>query len=181
MISVQNDERYELLVDPISRHFNRLNTSDGLLLIETCAWFDYVGEEKSIELSETYRNCEIPRSNEPSVCSKDNLPEYILCTNGDVLKKRKKRKIVIIPSTKTKREEMYLKSLLYLPIRSEQELQGHHCLTRFEEVDRENQALVVQLNERKMFPKKVFELRRVDLLDDLLDALEEVSDYDQDD
>ena len=175
----ENDERYELLVDPISRHFNRSNTSDGILLVETCSWFDYVGEEKSKELSETYRNCEIPRSNEPSVCSNENLPEYILCTNGDVLKKRKKRKIVIVPSTKTKREEMYLKSLLYLPIRSEQELQGPDCTARFEEVNRDKQALVVELNEKRMFPKKMLELSRVDLLDDLLEALEEVSDYEE--
>ena len=178
-ICVEDNEHYELLGDPISRHFNRLNPFDGLLLAETSSWYDFVGENKSKDLMETYRNCEIPISDEPSVCSNANLPQYILCTNGDVLKKRRKKKILVVPSAKTKREEMFLKSLLFLPIQSEQELHGHGCIERFEEVKRDEQALVVELNEKKMFPKKMFDLTGVDLLDDLLNALDEVSNDEQ--
>ena len=178
---VVNSDQFELLGDPISRHFNRVNTSDGLLLVETCAWYDYVGDEKSRELSETYKNCEIPKSEEPSVCSNGYLPEYILCKNGDVLKKRKKKKVIILPTTNTEREKMYSKSLLFLPIQTELELQGPACRDRFQEVNRDEQALIVELNERKMFPKKIFELTKVDLLDDLLEALDEVCEDEQSD
>ena len=169
-------DKYKLLADPISRHFNRQNTSDGLLLSETSAWYDYAGEEKSRELRDTFKNGEIPISDEPSVCSKTNLPEYILCTNGDVLLKRKKRKVIIVPIPKTERDFKYSKSLLFLPIRSESELNGTGCEDRFKEVDGDQGALIVELNERKMFPKRILKMTRVDQLDELLDALSEISD-----
>lgn len=168
--------RYKLMMDPISRHFNRQNTSDGLLLSETSCWYDYVGEEKSRELVETYRNCEIPTSETPSVCSDKNLPQFILCTNGDVLQKRKKRKVLSVPITKTVREFRYSKSLLFLPIRSELELNGMGCDDRFLEVDGDKHALKVEINERKMFQKRIVKLTRVDQLDALLEALDELSD-----
>ena len=173
---VEFGDKYNLLVDPISRHFNRQNTSDGLLLSETSSWYDFAGEEKSRELVETYRNCEIPISDTPSVCSNTNLPEVILCTNGDVLIKRKKRKVLSVPNPKTLREFRYSKSLLFLPIRSELELNGMGCDERFLEIDRDQQALKVEINERKMFPNRIIKLTRVDQLDALLEALDALSD-----
>ena len=170
--------KYNLMVDAIARHFNRQNMSDGLLLSETSSWYDYAGEEKSRELVETYRNCEIPISDTPSVCSNKNLPELILCTNGDVLMKRKKRKLLSVPSTKTVREFRYSKSLLFLPIRSELELKGKGCDDRFLEMDRDQQELKVEINERKMFPKRIIKPTKVDPIDALLEALDELSDCD---
>ena len=169
--------KYNLMVDAISRHFNRQNTSDGLLLSETSCWYDFAGEEKSRELVETYRNCEIPISETPSVCSNTNLPEFILCTNGDVLMKRKKRKLLSVPIPKTMREFRYSKSILFLPIRSELELNGKGCDDRFLEIDRDQQELKVVINERKMFPKRIVMPQIVDPLDALLEALDEISDY----
>ena len=173
---VECGEKYMLMKDPIWRHFNRQNTSDGLLLSETSSWYDYAGEEKSRELVEAYRNCEVPTSDTPSVCSDKNLPQFILCTNGDVLVKRKKRKVLSVPITKNVREFRYSKSLLYLPIRSELELNGMGCDDRFLEVDGDQQALKVEMNERKMFQKRIVKLTRVDQLDALLEALDELSD-----
>ena len=170
--------KYNLMVDAIARHFNRQNTSDGLLLSETSSWYDYAGEEKSRELVETYRNCEIPISDTPSVCSNTNLPEFILCTNGDVLMKRKKRKLLSVPTPKTVREFRYSKSLLFLPIRSELELKGKGCDDRFLEMDRYQQELKVEINERKMFTKRIIKPTKVDPIDALLEALDELSDCD---
>ena len=170
--AVGSQDMFKLVIDPISRHFNRNITSDRLLLSETLAWYDYAGEEKSRELTETYKNSDIPLSDQPSICSRANLPEYILCRNGDVLCKRKKRKVIIVPTTKTGREVMYAKSLLFLPIRSELELKGTGCEDLYKEVNREEQALQVEINERKMFPKRIMKMTRVDQLDDLLDALD---------
>ena len=177
---VGSGDMFNLVNDPISRHFNRQNTSDGLTLIENVAWYDYAGEEKSRELTETYKNIEIPLSDQPSICSKSNLPEFILCTNGDVLYKRKRRKIIIVPDHKSEREFVYAKSLLFLPIRSESELDGTGCEDRFKEVNREEQALQVELNERKMFPKRIMEMTKVDQLDDLLEALDALSESSDD-
>ena len=125
---------------------------------------------------ETYKNCEVPISDTPSVCSNKNLPQFILCTNGDVLIKRRKRKVLSVPIPKSVREFRYSKSLLFLPIRSELELNGMGCDDRFMEVDRDQQALKVEINERKMFQKRIIKLTRVDQLDALLEALDELSD-----
>ena len=72
---------------------------------------------------------------------------------------------------------MYSKCLLYLPIRSEDELRGCRLAERFKEINTIGiPAFQVELNEKKAFPKKPLKLTEIDLLDDLLDAL--VSDQD---
>ena len=81
-----------------------------------------------------------------------------------------------VPITKNVREFRYSKSLLYLPIRSELELNGMGCDDRFLEVDGDQQALKVEMNERKMFQKRIVKLTRVDQLEALLEALDELSD-----
>ena len=80
----------------IRRHFNRKNLCDGLLLSETSMWYDFIGKEKSLEVSETYLNIPIPESDTSMICSGGKLPEFILFNNGDVLKKRKETKILIL-------------------------------------------------------------------------------------
>ena len=173
---VGSADKFTLVVDPISRHFNRQNTSDGLLLIETSAWYDYAGKEKSRELFDAYKNFEIPKSEEPTVCSNENLPELILCKNGDVLMKRKKKKVIIVPTPTTERDMKYAKSLLFLPIRSEMELIGTGVLDRFNDVNLEKHALVVEHNERKFYAKKIMKMTKVDPLDELLFALDTLLD-----
>ena len=77
--------------------------------------------ERSKLLSETYRNLEIPLSEDVAI-NRNKFPEFILCHNGDVLKKRKRKKILILPNFLSDYNRIYSKCLLYLPIESELEL-----------------------------------------------------------
>ena len=168
---------FKMLGNMISRHFDRIDTNDGILLVETALWYDFVGSEKSKELFQTFSNMEIPKSDTDAISTGERLPNYILCNNGDVLKKRQQRKILRLPELNDSRDQMYSKCLLYLPIRSEDELRGCRLAERFKEINTIGiPAFQVELNEKKAFPKKPLKLTEIDLLDDLLDAL--VSDQD---
>ena len=163
---------FKLLGNAISRHFDRKNLCDGLLLSETSMWYDFIGKEKSLEVSETYLNIPIPKSDTSMICSGGKLPEYILCNNGDVLKKRKEAKILTVPQTNTSREFMYCKCMLFLPIQSEDALQGDNLGTAFNTINTKGiPALEVELNEKKVMPMKIMELSEINLLDELIEAL----------
>ena len=163
---------FKLLGSAISRHFDRKDLRDGLLLAETSMWYDFIGKEKSLEVSETYSNIPIPESDTRTICSDGKLPEYILCNNGDVLKKRKERKILIVPQTNTLREFMFCKCMLFLPIQSEDALQADNLVTAYNTINTVGiPALEVELHEKKVMPMKIMKLTEIDLLDDLLVAL----------
>ena len=176
-------EQYQLVDSNISRHFKRQN--GNLILAETCSWYDYVGSEKSKELSMTYASSEIPGSETECVCGDETLPAFIICTNGDVLKKRKKMKVLTFPKPRSKYDEMYSKCLLFLPIMSEEELLDQNLEERFGELNEEGDKSIVRYNEQKFFKMKVFETSSVrepheedlvngeDALDCLLEALED--------
>ena len=85
-----SNHEYQIQQSNISRHFNRRN--GDLLLAESVLWYDYQGKEKSKELSKTYADLEIPMSDVKCASGDGFLPNYIVCTNGDVLKKRLKEK-----------------------------------------------------------------------------------------
>ena len=168
---------FKMLGNVISRHFDRVNINDGLLLVETALWYDFVGSEKSKEIFDTYSNIEIPKSDTDAICTNEKLPNYILCKNGDVLKKRQERKILHLPDIEDSRDLMYSKCLLYLPIKSEDELKGCRLSEIFKQVNTTGvPAFQVELNEKKAFPKKPLKLTEVDLLDELLAALDAYSD-----
>merc|ERR1712179_681296 len=95
-----------------------------------------------------------------------------LCRNGDVLKKRKRRKISVIPKSKNSREEMFSKCVLFLPIESELDLKDELLEERYWQVNGGKQALEVEINEKKVFPMKIFKYTKVDQLDELLAALD---------
>ena len=164
---------FKMLGNIISRHFDRININDRILLVETALWYDFVGSEKSKELFQTFSNIEIPKSDTDAICTGERLPNYILCNNGDVLKKRREKKILRLPDLNDSRGQMYSKCLLYLPIRSEDELRGSRLAERFKEINTIGiPAFQVELNEKKAFPKKPLKLTVIDLLDDLLNALD---------
>ena len=148
----------------------------GLLLAETSIWYDYAGVEDSKKLTEAYSTLDIPFSDEDSACSGGKLPEVILCRNGDVLKKRKRRKILVTPKSKNRREEMFRKCVLFLPIESELDLRYDLLEEKYGQVNMKELALVVEVNEKKVFPMKVFKYTDVSQLDDLLVALDHLSD-----
>ena len=164
---------FKLLDSVISRHFDRkAAASDGLLLAETALWYDYMGKDKSEEVNETYSNLDIPLSETDSICNTGKLPEYILCNNGDALKKRTSRKILRIPETHDTREQMYSKCLLFLPIHSENDLVGPKLDMLYNKINTTNvPALQVELNEKKMFPMRIIKLTEINLLDELLELL----------
>ena len=166
------DGQFKLLGNAISRHFDRKNLDDGLLLAETSLWYDFVGKDKSLEVSETYLNLPIPESDTNAICTGEKLPEYILCNSGDVLKKRRERKILLVPESNTSRELMFCKCMLFLPIRSEDALLGDKLEKMYNNINTTGiPALEVELNEKKVMPMKIMKLTEIDLLDDLLEAL----------
>ena len=155
-----SDELFEIVHSNISRHFMRRN-GDLLVLAETVSWYDYVGSEKSKELSKTYDSLEIPGSDVECLSGNGTLPAFIVCNNGDVLKKRKKKKLLTFPRLKSSFEEMYSKCLLFLPIKSEEVLLEPNLKERFTELNEEGNATIVESNEKKFFKMKVFKATAV--------------------
>ena len=175
------DGNFKLLDSVISRHFDRKTAaSDGLLLAETALWYDYMGKDKSEEVSNTYSNLDIPLSETDLISNSGKLPEYILCNNGDVLKKRTSRKILRVPEPHDTREQMYSKCVLFLPIKSENDLVGPKLDMQYNKINTVNvPALQVELNEKKMFPMRMFKLTEINLLDDLLELLNSDTDEEE--
>ena len=69
-------------------------------------------------------DCNIESSDVQYVCDSTKiLPMYILCRNGDVLKKKKRRKVLVYPSFKQNTfSHMYCRVLLFYPLQSEEEI-----------------------------------------------------------
>ena len=148
-----SNDQFKLLESNISRHFNRSNIDDRILLAETAVWFDFLGEERSREVSETYKTLEIPLSEVESVYG-SKLPQFIICKNRDVLKIRKRKKILILPKCWSNYEVMYQKCLLFLPIKTEYEL--HENLREmYGEMNNEGTETIVRMNERKLFEMRI--------------------------
>ena len=149
-----SEEVFEIVPNAITRHFSKLNGA-GMLLAETVLWFDYMGSEKSRELSKMYQNEEVPKSDIKLAGSSGTLPDYLLISNGDVLKRRQNPKIMMYPKPKTSHELMYGRCLLFLPILSEDELKGPNLEEKFLRQHEEERGTVVDNNEQKLFKFKV--------------------------
>ena len=152
------DDEFEMMSTIISRHFSRINGM-CLLLAETVTWFEFVGKDKSKELYETYINSldKIALSDTKCVSSSDDsgmLPNFILCNNGDVLKKRKKKCVLVYPLVKTNYDMMYSRLLLFFPLEREDDLCGD-LREKFTKEHEDRQGTVVNVNERRLFPFKV--------------------------
>ena len=62
--------------------------------------------------------------------------------------------------------------MLFLPIQSEDALQGDNLGTAFNTINTKGiPALEVELNEKKVMPMKIMELSEINLLDELIEAL----------
>lgn len=149
-----SDEQYQIVPNNISRHFNRIN-GENLLLAESVLWYDFMGAEKSTELFQTYSGeAEVPKSEDKCVSSDEYLPEMLLCLNGDVLKKRKTMKVLVYPRPKSDFDTMYQRCLLFLNLKSENELLENNLKQMFIQ----SEAIIDQ-NERKLFPMKLMKKR----------------------
>ena len=71
---------------------------------------------------------------------------------------------------------MFRKCVLFLPIESELDLRYDLLEEKYGQVNMKELALVVEVNEKKIFPMKVFKYTDVSQLDDLLVALDHLSD-----
>ena len=94
-----------------------------------------------------------------SISGDVNLPELILCSNGQVLKKRKTMKILNYPAYETGSDKFkYSRILLFYPLAPGEEV-THDDLDRLffetndqQPLDKYNQRLtIIENNERKLF------------------------------
>ena len=84
-----SNDMFTMMHNIISRHFSRLN-GRSLILAETVSWYLFVGVEKSKEVFDIFKDslATIPTSDVECVFdSAENLPDFLICQNGDVLKK----------------------------------------------------------------------------------------------
>ena len=89
---------FEMTYNAVVRHKLRVN-GDDLILAETSCCFDFIGRKESAELYSVYSESldKIPPSEVKSSISGKFLPSLIICSNGHVLRIRKKRKILSYP------------------------------------------------------------------------------------
>ena len=80
------------------------------------------------------------------------------------------------PKSKNRREEMFQKCVLFLPIESELDLRNGLLEEKYGQVNMNELALDVEINEKKVFPMKIIKYSNVSQLDDLLVALDHLSD-----
>ena len=108
---------FEQLSSNIFRHEGRLN-GHHLLLIESCLYYEVMTRKLGSDIYELYQGKlgRIPNGDIIGI-SGQALPEYILCANGQVLRLRKKRKILQIPHFHSlSKEHKYARTLLYFPL-----------------------------------------------------------------
>ena len=147
----ERNEFYEISETFVSRYFKRINGSN-LLLAEFVTWYEFIGE-KSSDVFTAYHNklSHIEQSDVSMVVNEDEfLPVYILISNGDVLRMRKKKKILkhsnVEPNTY---EYKFTKVLLFLNVRNYEDINQETLETLFNEasnpdepISRDNPRLV---------------------------------------
>ena len=89
---------FEIQLNSVSRFKMRKNGAE-IIQAEFSCWFQFVGSEESSELNNIYgQNLDkIPMSKITSPLSGQLYPSLIICTNGDVLRIRKKKQILTSP------------------------------------------------------------------------------------
>ena len=152
----KTNDHFELVKTNISRHFHRVN-GKSLLLAEFCSWYDFVGCQKSEELSKIYQEagCDVPSSTVECVSSPSDethyLPEYLLLTNGDVMKKRPRQKVLTYPRfPKCSYEHSYSNLLLFYPLGSEEDLLSGNIRDLLSQTNDDDEN-VVEVNQRYVY------------------------------
>ena len=150
---------YELMESHLTRYYKRLN-GQSCLMSEFVTWYDYEGSQASQELFQTYKDkihyiqmSEVECINGSGA---EKLPELILLSNADVMKKRKVRKVLKFPNAEHLSFEFkFSKVLLYQKHRTYEELTEDTVSTLYSErvnpleaYDYETNPRVVDRNER---------------------------------
>ena len=96
--AVGDNGHFEMQQNSVQRHKLRLNGAT-LTLAETSSWFSFVGLKESSELHSIYSGAldKIPLSEILSPITGEPYPTLIICSNEQVLRIRKKRKILSYP------------------------------------------------------------------------------------
>lgn len=114
---------FQELSSTSKRHFNRLN-AENLLLVETSLWYDKLKFDQAKEIFQIYKDKlnSIPTENIVSI-SGEKLPQYILSKNIEVLKLRKKMKVLQTPDfIPYSKEDKYSRIMLYFPLKPGQKI-----------------------------------------------------------
>ena len=162
--AVGKSGHFEIGYNIVTRHKIRLNGND-LLLCETAANYQYVGKEESKQLFSVYNNNldKIPLSEADNISRSFKLPEMILCSNGQVLRKRKNMGIINYPSFESGSSKLkYSKILLFYPLAAGAEVSENDIDVMYYEtnedqpVDKHNKRLtIIENNERKFYHRLI--------------------------
>ena len=109
---------YQILSSNVQRHNQRMN-ADSILLVESGIWYDALSSSDGIEIYNLYKDKldKIPNGEIVGV-SGNFFPTYILCENMQVMKLRKKRKVLQTPNFTTLSDEYkYMKVILFYPLK----------------------------------------------------------------
>ena len=118
-------------------------------------WYQFIGKKMSKEVFPNRNlNVQVPLSDVKCVSSdleEDKLPQFILCRNGDVLRKRSKPLILSFPKTKSCYEEMYCKLLAFYPLNSEDDLDDGIIDDKYSLMHQSGTDTIVKFNERSVY------------------------------
>ena len=151
---------FEKMENCVSRYLHRIN-GKSLLLCEVATKYDYIGEDKSQELFDVYKNKTDKIESSAEVCLNDGspLPEMILCdfgSYGQVLRKRRRPKVLRYPSYNMDSPEFkYSQVLLYQRVESNDDLNGEKVDELF------NETCEYEVNEENVIQR----MKRMFLLD----------------
>ena len=155
---------FELCYNVVSRHKLRMN-GENLLLAETATNYDFIGNEESEKLFPLYSNKldQIGSSDTQGIVGDRKMPEIILCSNGQVLKKRKSMKLLNFPTYEEGSSRFkYSRILLFYPLAAGFEVSENDVDRMFYETnedqpkDKYNRRLTIIENmERKLFKRIV--------------------------
>ena len=115
---------FELLSNNVLRFKNRLNAED-LLLVELVLWYDLLPKSDSKELFEIYKDKlkKIPKGDVIGIHG-STFPTHILCSNSQVMKLRRSRKVLKTPFFQPETDEYkYSKILLFFPLKPNFEIE----------------------------------------------------------
>ena len=141
---------YEKQNNMITRYFMRINGQE-MMLSEFATNYDYVGQTQSEELYKIYHDKldSIKESpSDKSVIGKC-FPDIIICSNKDIMKRRKNFKILTYPNLMEENDVKYSKTLLYYyPLKSVEDLTTSLDDLYSMPADDGSQRTVVSKNER---------------------------------
>ena len=158
---------FEMCYNVVSRHNLRMN-GDNLLLAESACHYEFVGNEESQRLFSVYSTKldQIIDTEAETVVGGTKMPEFILCQNRQVLKMRKRKKILSYPDYEVCSDKFkYTKILLFYPLAPGTEVEKNDLDRLYYETnddqprDKFNQRLTIIENFERKFYRRLLSSR----------------------